>query len=308
MPAALSRHHLRAELSLAGVTIIWGTTFVLVKAALEDVSPILFLAIRFALAAIVLLILYRATHSSLRLFRHPKAGVAGLLAGACLALGYLFQTVGLQYTSPSKSAFITSLCVVLVPLLSLIVYRSVPGVGEILAIGVAMSGMWLLTAPETGTGWNAGDLLTLAAATAFAAHVLVLARYAPVIGFAPISLLQVCGAAAAFAGTFFWLERPRIILSPAVIAAILITAVFCTALAFTIQAWAQQQTTASRTALIFALEPISAAATSYMILGEILSRSAAAGAALILAAVVWVEVRPQAAPETFPPKAASMNS
>jgi len=308
MPAALSPHHFRAELALAGVTIIWGTTFVLVKAALEDVSPILFLAIRFALASFVLLILYRASHSSHSLFAHPEAPFAGLLAGLFLGVAYLFQTVGLQFTSPSKSAFITSLCVVLVPLLSLIVYRNVPGPVEIFAVCMAMFGMWLLTAPATGAGWNAGDLLTLAAASAFAAHVLVLGRYAPLVGFGPISILQVCAAAAGFAATFFWLESPRIRLSTAVLSAILITALLCTALAFTVQAWAQQHTSASRTALIFALEPISAAATSYLLHGEILSRRAAAGAAMILAAVVWVELRPQTRPETFPPASASIKS
>jgi len=288
----LPAKRLRAELALAGVTAIWGVTFVLVKSALEDISPALFLAARFALASLLLAVMFRRELAG-GLLGQAGSLKAGLSAGIFLALAYLLQTVGLQYTSASKSAFLTSLCVVMVPLLGLAVYRNVPAAMEAVAVCMAMLGMYWLTAPETGGGWNRGDMLTAVAAAAFASHVLVLERYAPKLGFTAISLLQVLVAAGCFAASFWWLETPRVEWTGRVLWTLAVTAALCTALAFTVQAWAQQHTSASRTALIFALEPISAAATSYVVLGERLSGRAAMGAALILAAVLAVEWKPE---------------
>src|ERR1700691_3971477 len=110
---------LRAELALAGVTVIWGTTFVVVKSALAEVSTLVFLTLRFWVAAVALILIYRG---AIR-----KKGVGpGVLAGSLLFTAYVFQTMGLELTTPSKSAFLTGLSIPLVPLASSLVYRSKP--------------------------------------------------------------------------------------------------------------------------------------------------------------------------------------
>ncbi|MBK5292793.1 MAG: DMT family transporter [Acidobacteriia bacterium] len=295
---------LRAELAILAVTIVWGATFVIVKSALHDVSTVLFLTLRFLLASAVLALVYR---SSLHRRQMAAAARPGLLAGLFLAAAYLLQTAGLEFTTPSKSAFLTSLCVVLVPLLGTFVsyvmarktgrpfagYQIVPRNGELLAIALAMTGMWLLTAPETGADWNQGDLLTVGAAWAFAAHILVLGRFASQAGFTGISLWQIFTATALFAASVGWMEPIRFRPTRPAITAIIFTGLLCTAVAFTVQAWAQQHTTPTRIALIFAGEPVAAAATSYMTEGEILSTRAALGAGLILAGIIAAETIPR---------------
>src|SRR3984957_17079860 len=128
----------RAELALIGITLIWGTTFVVIKSALGDVSTFVFLALRFTVAAIVLALVY---HKAVR-----RAALGpGLLAGGLLVTAYVFQTLGLELTTPSKSAFLTGLSIPLVPLASSLVYRNKPRLVEIGGIVVATFGMMLMT-------------------------------------------------------------------------------------------------------------------------------------------------------------------
>src|ERR1700689_3799045 len=128
---------IRAELALIGITLIWGTTFVIIKSALADVSSFVFLALRFSVAAIVLALVYRKD------VRRAALG-PGLLAGALLVTAYVFQTLGLELTTPSKSAFLTGLAIPMVPLASSLVYRTRPRLVELAGILVATVGMVLL--------------------------------------------------------------------------------------------------------------------------------------------------------------------
>jgi len=288
----------RAEAALAANTLAWGTTFVLAKAALVFVSPVLFLAARFSLAAAALLVVFP------RVFRMSIARGqlgAGVLTGIFLFLGYLFQTVGLQYTTPTKSAFITGLVTVMVPLLASLVYRIRPQVSELFGVSVATLGMGLLTLNGPIGSISRGDLLTLLGAVAFAAHIVTLGHYSESMEFELLSVLQVSAAAVSALALFWWVEPIRMHWQPVVFWAILITGLVCTAMAFTVQAWAQRYTSSTRTALIYALEPVFAGITSWLILGEILSGRAAAGAALILAGILLVELKPFQA-SSHPPK------
>ena len=114
----------QADLALAGTALIWGSTFVVVKEALAGISTVLFLTLRLGLAALALAIAFRLRPGGLRPFRESVG--RGALAGLFLFGGFLLQTMGLRYTSPSKSAFLTGLSIVMVPLLGSAVYRSVP--------------------------------------------------------------------------------------------------------------------------------------------------------------------------------------
>lgn len=278
----------KADLALVLNTFIWGATFVVVKQALEEVSPLLFLALRFSVAAVALLFLFRRT-----LFNAPKPWLrAGAICGFFLFAGYAFQTFGLRLTTPAKSAFITGLATVLVPLLAALVYKNRPRAVEVAGVACAMTGMGLMTLQGATLRMGTGDLLTLFCAVAFAGHIVTLGHYSSESGFEMLAVAQVGVAALLALGMFWWTEPVRMVWSPAVWAAVLITGLLATALAFTVQAWAQQYTTATRTGLIFTLEPIFAWGTSWLLSGEILSGRAVAGAFLIVGGVVLVEMKP----------------
>ena len=173
----------RADAALAGNTLIWGSTFVLVQAALRDISPILFLAIRFSIAAAALALLFRG-----RARYRPTRG--GLIAGGCLFAGYLFQTVGLQFTTASKSAFITGLAIPLVPLLTSLVYLSRPRIFELAGVLCATAGMGLMTLQGDSLRIGKGDLLTFFCAVAFAAHIITLGHYSGRISYESLSFMR----------------------------------------------------------------------------------------------------------------------
>jgi len=283
-----SRARRFAELALVGNTIVWGATFTIVKNALGSVSAILFLALRFSLASVALVLIFRrplAHHSW-------KKAAPGLLVGLFLFLGYLFQTQGLRYTSAQKSAFLTGLTSVLAPLFASSVYGIRPRISEVFGLLTALAGLALMTLPDASGAVNRGDVLTLFGAAAFAAHIVSLGHFSRGVRFELLSVAQV-GTAAVLAITLFpWAETPRVEWHPAVLWAILITGLLATALAFTVQAWAQKFTTSTRTAVIYMLEPVVAWMTSYFLAGEGLSRLGAAGAALILGGVLLVELKP----------------
>src|SRR6266481_2490811 len=146
----------RADLALVFNTLIWGSTFVMVKRALDDSSAILYVAIRFLVATLVLAWVFRRRWS---FAAGPARG--GVLAGVCLFAGYAFQTVGLNSTTPSKAAFLTGLTVVVVPLLNSLVYRVYPHVSEAIGVVVATIGMGLMTLQGNITGVARGDILVI---------------------------------------------------------------------------------------------------------------------------------------------------
>ncbi len=279
----------KADLALFFNVVVWGSTFVLVKTALADISPLLFLALRFSLAGAVLLVLFRP---NVKFRAEAKSLAAGGLIGCFLYSGFLFQTLGLRLTSAPKSAFLTGLSSLMVPLLTRLVYRTRPQLSEVAGVMVATVGLGLMTLNGDIWSISRGDALTLLGALAFAAHIVTLGHFSERMNFELLSIAQVAAAALLALSLFGWAETPHLVWRPAVIYAILITGIFATALAFTIQSWAQQYTTATRTALIFMLEPVIAWITSYLLVGEGLSGRAAVGAVLILGGVMLVEVKP----------------
>jgi drug/metabolite transporter (DMT)-like permease len=287
----------RAHVLLVTVVAIWGSTFVVVKGALADVSPLLFNLIRMTLAFACLALFYSGHFGRV----DRRALSAGAIVGFCLAMGYQFQTAGLRLTTPSKSAFITGMVVVLVPLLCAIPFlrprnsRS-PAWNAWLGALVAFIGIVLLTTPA-GTGFalhsiNVGDVLTFGCALGFSLHVLALAHLSPRVPFEQLALLQVGFCAVFMAISMPLLEHPWIHWSLRLLVALLVTAVLATAAAFTVQSWAQKLMPATHTALILALEPVFAWLTSFLFFGERLGRRSATGALLILAGIALTELIP----------------
>jgi drug/metabolite transporter (DMT)-like permease len=296
---------LRAYLLMLAVVAVWGATFVVVKAALADATPAAFNLVRMVLAFAILAVVYR--HHWSRIGRRQLA--AGALVGLCLAFGYQFQTFGLLRTTPSKSAFITGLLVVLVPFLSLIPGLHVPGTrrpgwSAFAGAFLAFAGILLLTVPATATGFSAssllpdfssinlGDVLTLGCAVGFAFHCLAIARVSPQIDYQPLALLQVGFCALFMAVSLPLIEHPQIHWTPRLIAALIVAAVFATAAAFAIQSWVQSVLPPTHTAIIMTMEPAFAWITSFFVLGERLGVRPAIGAGLILAGIVLTELIP----------------
>ena len=294
---------LKAHILLIFVTFVWGATFVVIKNALADMSPLLFNAVRMTLASVSLWIIFSKdlrgqsdAHGD-----HPRHGLAwptikaGALVGVFLWLGYEFQTAGLRLTSASKSAFLTGSSVVIVPLILAVAYRRHINRWTTVGFLSAFAGLYLMTVPAGAGGedWasvNRGDLLTLGCAVAFALHIIFLGRATRRHAFQQIAVLQVtvCAILMLIAGPL--LEHPHVVWSARVVWAILITGLLGTAMAFSIQAWAQQFLAPTHTVLIFALEPVFAWLTSMVVLGERLGLRATAGAGLIMAGILSSEL------------------
>ena len=283
---------LKADLLLICCTLIWGATFVLVKDALASASVFVFLALRFLLATVVLILMYG------RELRKVGAGGfrAGALIGCCMFGGYAFQTAGLALTTPSKAAFITGFFVVLVPvLLAFFGSRSVPLWVWFGALS-AFAGLYFLAVPPSGlAALNRGDLLVLACALLFALHVISIGHYSTRYSTGALTLIQVALTALftiLCVPLFAWMgaEQPRVVWTRGLILAVVATGIFATALAFSVQVWAQQYTSAHHAAIIFTLEPVFAGLTSFAFYHERLGARSLAGAALILGGILIAEL------------------
>jgi len=273
----------KAEAFLVVVTAIWGCTFVVVKGALADASPLPFLAVRFMLAGLLLLaILGRGQVEWRTIF-------PGSILGLFLFAGYLFQTWGLIYTTPSKSAFLTGFSVILVPLLLMLFGVRV---GSVTLVGgvLGLFGIYLLVAPSGMATVNRGDMLTLAGSFSFAVHIVLVGHYTRKFSFLHlvpvqvlvVGLLSLVALSIVPDQTLHWTGRLAV--------AILVTAVLATGVAFSVQNWAQQYTPAAHTALIFALEPVFAALFSRLVMGEHLGGRVLLGSGLILAGMIVSEI------------------
>jgi drug/metabolite transporter (DMT)-like permease len=298
----------RAYLLMTFVVAIWGSTFVLIKGALADATPAAFNLIRMTLAFALLAIAY---HRSWRTIRRTYIA-AGALVGLCLAAGYQFQTIGLVRTTPSKSAFITGLVVVLVPLFSIPFSLRPPGArpprwNAFLGAALAFIGILLLTAPPAAAGststvaallpdlssLNLGDVLTFGCSIGFAFHCIALGHVSPRIPFRSLAILQVGFCALFMAISLPFIEQPQVHFTPRLVIALLVAAVLATAAAFSIQSWAQSILPSTHTALILTLEPVFAWITSFLVTGERLGFIPATGAILILAGIALTELVPQ---------------
>jgi drug/metabolite transporter (DMT)-like permease len=263
-----------------------------VKGALADSSIFVFLALRFLIAAALLVLIYGHTLRGIgaRGFR------AGATVGTFMFAGYAFQTAGLRLTTPSKAAFITGAFIVLVPLLEATFGRRKIGAWMWTGVAAAFTGLYLMTVPAEGIAeLNRGDLMVLCCAVMYALHVISLEYYTARYPVGALSLLQVGTTAA---GTFVALplfaavgwEPPWVVWTPRLVGALFVTSIFATALAFSAQTWAQRYTTATHAAIIFTLEPVFAALLSLAVYSERLGWRGLLGAALILSGILLAEV------------------
>ena len=238
---------LKADIYLLLITIIWGGSFVAVKAALDFSSPFLFLTMRFFLATAILFVLFGR-----KITQIDKATLkAGLFVGLLVGIGYGAQTLGLDYTSASKSAFITGTFVILVPIFSIFFEKIIPR--KLLWVGVAfaITGLYLLTSPEGGE-FNIGDKFTALGAVAFGAHTVALQIYTKKHDFIQLTFLQVI--VTGFMGLLLTLlfETPRFEAHFTLFSIVAGTAIFPTVICFYLMTKYQRYTSSTRAALIYA--------------------------------------------------------
>jgi len=259
------------------VTAVWGWTFVLVKDAVTQYPTLPFLQLRFVLAFLVMVLIVR------RLPTRRELWIGGVV-GAVLAGSYLAQTLGLILTSPANSGLLTGLFVVFTPLIDRVL--GVPlHRRTVIAVVAALAGILLLTGGPAGFGL--GELLTVVCAMLVAVQIVLLSRWSSGLRPAFLAMVQMGVAAAIFSLGGSWsLKVP----GAQVWVAIVITGVFASALAFYIQTWAQQHLSASRAALVLASEPAWAVAAAVVLAGQRFGPAQAAGALLMLAAIVGHEV------------------
>ncbi len=285
--ALISRER-QAELALIAVTVVWGLTFSLVKRSLEEVSPFVFMAYRFALAFLVMLAV------SVRRLRDLDRGTlaAGLLLGIFLYGAYSLQTIGLKYTSAGNAGFITGLFVVFVPILSVVLLRKRPGVRSIVSVSLATVGLALLSL-QPGQGINLGDALVLGCAFTYSLHIICMDRFVQRHDLVLLTLVQMGVVAILHTVSGLFFEGFTFPTASFVWMTIAVCGILASAVAFFVQAWAQRALSPVRTSVVLIMEPVFSVLFGILLLAERLSWRGWLGCAIMLAAMLITEIRPE---------------
>ena len=275
---------LAAQIGLLFVTIIWGFTFVLVKGALNDALPFSFATLRFGVATFLTLLIINKKINTL----NKMELIGGIVCGAFLFLGYAFQNFGLMITTATKSAFITSISVLLVPILLVSLNLQKVQMRIWIAVLMATAGLYLLILP--GGGLNIGDIITFGCSISFAIHIITQDYYIKKeVRLLPFINVQLAFVTIISLISAFFYEPDPIIWSERLMGAIVITGVLATFTAFLIMIWAQKILNPSETAIIFSLEPLAASLFAMVFAGELLGLWGWIGGSLICIAVAYGE-------------------
>lgn len=288
-------------LALLLVTMVWGTTFPAMKLLSAQFDALQLIWLRFMIALAVLAPLWRG------MLRHERRW--GCALGLLLFLGFWLQIEGLARTSSNRNAFVTGLSVLVVPLLAMAALGRRYGWRLWLACAMACAGMALMF--HENEPWNVGDSLTLASTLFYAVYILALEDCARRCAAQPLRATRMAAAQATVmalaSGALLlardcglpWLGRLAALPASGWIA-LLYLGLLASVLVVTLQAWGQQRVDALRSAIIFGLEPVFAALTAHALLGERLGLAGLAGAALIVAALIFSQFAPPTPPTRAP--------
>ncbi len=281
-------YELRADLLLLSVAIAWGVTFLMVQDAINTTPVYAFLFFRFAIASILMFfIAYKYLNEI-----NKKTILYGIILGLFLFSAFATQTFGLSYTKSSIVAFITGLNVIVVPFLAYFIFKDYISKNVLIATVVAVIGLYLLTMSGALT-IGKGELLTLICAFLFALQIIFTGKFSKEVNVFLLVLFQLITVAVLSLIFSLSLDDVTFNLTYDYVffKAVLITAVFATVYAFLIQTYMQQFTTATKTAIIFAMEPVSASVFAYISVGEVLTNIQLTGAILIVFATVVAELK-----------------
>ncbi len=291
---------LKSELILLFITFIWAGTFAIIKLTLEFISPMLFVSIRFFIAALIIMLFSRKKVFSI----NKSAAKMGTILGFFLFVGFVVQTIGLKYTTATKSALITGTFVVFTPILQIVVEKKPPRLGSIIGVIIVFIGLLFLSSKENsfdqilfslGQDFNIGDGLTFICAISFAAYIVYLDIISDKVDYVHLVWMQiiVTGIGAMilmWVLDFFLIEKITLELNANVIGTIIYTTIFATILTTFLQTKYQKFTTPTRAAVIFTSEPLIASILAYLILNETIGIFGFIGGGLIIFGVLTSEV------------------
>lgn len=273
------------RLALFTAALIWGTSFVILKAALGSVGTLWTLSVRFTLAAFIMLIF-----AGKKLRRMDRRSIRGsVMMGACLAAAYIFQTYGLVYTSPGKNAFLTSTYCVQVPFLAWLIYKRKPTAFNITAAVLCVTGIGFVALNSGFDGINVGDALTLVCGIFYALQIIIMEQYIGGADSVSVSAVEfITSALICWVGAALFESVPRNVPVDAWMN-ILYLSVFCTGVCFFLQAWGMRYTPSSTAAMLLTLEAVFGALISVLFFGESLTAKLFTGFCLIFVAVLISE-------------------
>jgi drug/metabolite transporter (DMT)-like permease len=289
-----------AESILLIITLIWGATFAIIKLALVNVSPMVFISIRFSFAAILLLPFFLKKSKNIS----RSAILSGLLLGVMYFLGFSTQTIGLNYTTATKSGFITGTCVLFTPIFQYVFEKKKPGKGNLIGVFFVLTGLILLSSKgnsildifhELGSGFNIGDFFTLLCAVFFAMYIVYLDIISKkydylLLVFLQISITAVMGIISVIILSVSGLENIKFMFSGSLIFAFLYTSILATVLTTTFQTKYQKIVTPTKAGIIFSFEPVFSAVIAYYFIHEKISRFSFIGGILIFTGLLVSEL------------------
>ncbi|MDI3534206.1 MAG: hypothetical protein PWQ82_571 [Thermosediminibacterales bacterium] len=283
-PAKIKASHI-ADFSMLMITVVWGSNFVIMKEALNYITPFYYLGIRFILSFVLLSIVF---WKKIRM-ADLKEIKAGCIIGFFLFMSFLTQTIGLLYTTPGKSGFITGINVIIVPFIYYFVTKDFPGWSPVIGAFAALLGMGILSFDKY-VGLNFGDFLTLICAFFFAAQIVSIGIFTQQNDPVVLSVIQVgfTGAASLILALLF--EPIPTQISGKLWIAILYAVVFCTTLAFLVQTVAQKYTSSTHAAVILCMEAVFAVLFSYIFWKEVITLRMIIGCSFILFGVLITEL------------------
>lgn len=284
---------LLGRLAILLTTMIWGTSFVILKNTLDVIPAMWILAARFVIAALLLSLCAGKRFKTMR--REDIRG--GILMGVCLATAYIFQTYGLVYTTPGKNAFLTSAYCIMVPFMTWGFFGRKPEKRVIPATVMCLVGIGFVSLSRDFSV-NIGDILTLTCGIFYALHIIVCEKYAPDCDTVALTAIQFAAAAAiCLAGAVIAEPIPRAVTGEAVFS-VLYLAVMCTAVCFFLQVWGQKYTPSSTAAVLMTLESVFGTVISVIFYDEKLTFRIILGFALIFISVILTSVEPKGAEQT----------
>jgi drug/metabolite transporter (DMT)-like permease len=278
-------------LVLLGVTMIWGATFTLTKNALSDVDPYSFLAVRFIIAAFCLIFVAVCSKKTRSSFT-KQTWITGTLLGILLFSGYIFQTVGLDYTTPAKAGFLTGLSVVLVPIFAPLITQKRLRLHIAISAFMAAIGLVLLCGVDFHH-FAKGDILVLLCSVFIALQILYTEKWGGKLNSLALSTVEI-GVLSILATIAVFLHPQHIKnvdiwFRPNVLTAILVCAVLATSFAYYAQTLFQKAITSAQAAIIFSMEPVFAAFISVLFNGEMINTAGWVGSILILASMLTAD-------------------
>ncbi len=285
---------LKADLAILSITLVWGSSFIIMKNITDDIPAYAYLALRFSVATILLVAVFYKQLKTINF----KALWSGSLVGLMLYAGMMLQVIGLKTTSASNSAFITGLNVIMVPIISVLLLKKKPPLNALIGVALATLGLFVLKG-FTGS-WVIGDSLTLLCALCFALQIIFIDKFASDVNIYHLAIIQIASAAVYYIVTWIGVDIVStpvpFVIDSKIILTVLYTGALGTAFAFGVQTIAQKFTTPTRTALIITCEPVFGALFAAIVPDiygktEVLSIQTILGCLLILSGMLITELK-----------------